>query len=528
MGLFVNPDCSAFKAAVASEIYIDKTSLIKHTNQMLGTLQAFVCNSRPRRFGKSVTADMLTAYYSKGADASELFQGLAISQIPGFTRHLNKYDVLHFDIQWCFKECGKAEATVPYITKIVLNELRQLYGKIVPDDVQKISGALSAINAATGNKFVIVIDEWDVFIRDESHNTKVQEQYIDFLRNLFKGSEPAKYVALAYLTGILPIKKVKTQSALNNFDEYTMLDASFFAPYTGFTENEVKTLCSRYHADFTAVKRWYDGYLLDDYHIYNPKAVVNAMLRGRLQSYWSQTGTYQTIKTLIDMNFAGLRTAIIDMLAGNSVAVNTNFFQNDMISFASKDDILTALIHLGYLSYDINEHAASIPNEEIRQEFAGAISSNNWSELHAFEIESTQLLNAVLDGETAVVANSIAKLHDEYASSIRYNDENSLSSVLTIAFLSTMQYYFKPIREFPTGRGFADFVYLPKPRYKENYPALIVELKWNQSAKTALEQIKKRNYTQALEQYTGNMLLVGINYDKKSKEHTCCIEQVKK
>ena len=228
------------------------------------------------------------------------------------------------------------------------------------------------------------------------------------------------------------------------------------------------------------------------------------------------------------MNFAGLRTAIIDMLAGNSVAVNTNFFQNDMISFASKDDILTALIHLGYLSYDINEHVASIPNEEIRQEFAGAISSNNWSELYAFEIKSTQLLNAVLDGETAVVANSIAKLHDEYASSIRYNDENSLSSVLTIAFLSTMQYYFKPIREFPTGRGFADFVYLPKPRYKENYPALIVELKWNQSAKTALEQIKERNYTQTLEQYTGNMLLVGINYDKKSKKHTCCIEQVKK
>ena len=307
-----------------------------------------------------------------------------------------------------------------------------------------------------------------------------------------------------------------------------MLDASFFAPYTGFTGNEVKALCSRYHADFTAVKRWYDGYLLEDYHIYNPKAVVNAMLRGRLQSYWSQTGTYQTIKTLIDMNFAELRTAIIDMLAGNAVAVNTNFFQNDMISFASKDDILTALIHLGYLSYDINEHTASIPNEEIRQEFAGAINANNWSELHTFEMESTQLLNAVLDGEAAIVADSIAKLHDDYASSIRYNDENSLSSVLTIAFLSTMQYYFKPIRELPTGRGFADFVYIPKPRYKNDYPALVVELKWNKSAKTALEQIKQRHYTQALEQYTGNILLVGINYDTKSKEHTCRIEQVKK
>lgn len=528
MGLFVNPDCSAFQAAVASEIYVDKTGLIEHTNKVLGTLQAFICNSRPRRFGKSVTADMLTAYYSKGANASTIFDKLVISKKANYKQYLNKYDVLHFDIQWCFKECGKAEDTISYITNIVLTELRQLYGDIIPDNVQKISGALSAINAATGNKFVIIIDEWDVFIRDESHNAKVQEDYIDFLRNLFKGSEPAKYIALAYLTGILPIKKVKTQSALNNFDEYTMLDASFFAPYTGFTENEVKALCKRYNADFTAIRRWYDGYLLDEYHIYNPKAVVSAMLRGKLQSYWSQTGTYQTIKTLIDMNFDGLRTAIINMLAGSSVEVNTNFFQNDMISFTNKDDVLTALIHLGYLSYNLEDHTTFIPNEEIRQEFAGAVKINNWQEINAFELASKQLLDAVLDKDEVFVADSIAKIHSEYASTISYNDENSLSSVLTIAFLSTMQYYFKPIRELPTGRGFADFVYIPKPRYKEDYPALVVELKWNQSAKTALTQIKQRHYTQVLEQYTGNFLLVGINYDKKTKEHSCYIEQLGK
>lgn len=378
MGLFVNPDCSAFNAAVNSEIYIDKTGLIAHTNKMLGTLQAFICNSRPRRFGKSVTADMLTAYYSKGADAQKLFSKYAISKTNDFLQYLNKYDVLHFDIQWCFNECGTAEGTIAYITKIVLKELRQLYNQYIPADVQKISGALAAINAATGNKFIIIIDEWDVFIRDESHNAKAQAVYIDFLRNLFKGSEPAKYIALAYLTGILPIKKVKTQSALNNFDEYTMLDASFFAPYTGFTEAEVHNLCELYNADFTAVKRWYDGYLLEDYHIYNPKAVVSSMLRGKLQSYWSQTGTYKTIKTLIEMNFDGLRKAVIDMLSGNSVEVNTNLFQNDMVSFANKDDVLTALIHLGYLSYNAEEHTAFIPNEEIRQEFDFVVKLIKW------------------------------------------------------------------------------------------------------------------------------------------------------
>lgn len=528
MGLFVNPDCSAFQAAAASEIYIDKTGLLTHTNKLLGTLQAFICNSRPRRFGKSVTADMLTAYYSKGADAKKLFNNYTISQSADFLQHLNKYDVLHFDIQWCFKECGSAEGTVPYITKIVLKELRQLYGQYIPDDVQKISGALAAINAATGNKFIIIIDEWDVFIRDESHNAKAQADYIDFLRNLFKGSEPAKYIALAYLTGILPIKKIKTQSALNNFDEYTMLDAGFFAPYTGFTEAEVQKLCELYKADFTAVKRWYDGYLLDDYHIYNPKAVVSAMLRGKLQSYWSQTGTYKTIKNLIELNFDGLRTAVIDMLSGNSVEVMTNLFQNDMVSFANKDDVLTALIHLGYLSYNYEEHTAFIPNEEIRQEFAGAVKNNTWDELQKFERESLLLLDAVLAKEETGVAEAIGKIHNEYTSAIRYNDENSLSSVLAIAFLSTLRYYFKPIRELPTGRGFADFIYLPKPRYLMSYPALVVELKWNHNAQTALQQIKERHYTQSLEQYTGNILLIGINYDKKSKEHTCCIEQLKK
>ena len=482
MALYLNVGNESFQESLNSIIYVDKSPLIEILNRSIKTKNKYFCLSRPRRFGKSVTAQMICSYYAKGQDCSPLFDDLEIASFDDYKKHLNQYDVISINISDEFSRGShNVKSMTDILTKSIVRELKEEYPNCAISSPEFLDLTLQEVYNYSKVPFVFVIDEWDCIMREKKEDPDSLKQYLEWLKAIFKDKP---YVGLAYMTGILPVKKYGSHSALNMFTEYSMTEPLNLGQYIGFTENEVKTLCSRYHADFAAVKRWYDGYLLDDYHIYNPKAVVNAMLRGRLQSYWSQTGTYQTIKTLIDMNFAGLRTAIIDMLAGNSVAVNTNFFQNDMISFASKDDILTALIHLGYLSYDINEHAASIPNEEIRQEFAGAISSNNWSELHAFEIESTQLLNAVLDGETAMVANSIAKLHDEYASSIRYNDENSLSSVLTIAFLSTMQYYFKPIREFPTGRGFADFVYLPKPRYKENYPALIVELKWNKNVQT--------------------------------------------
>ena len=528
MGLFVNPDNRAFQNALNAEIYVDKTGLIEATNRFLDTPQAFICNSRPRRFGKSMAANMLAAYYSKGCDSHELFAGLVIEKNSDYEKYLNKFDVIHFDVQWCFKEAGSAEKTVSFITQTILSELRDIYGDIIPEHVKKVSGALAYISAATGNKFVIIIDEWDVLIRDEAMNKAVQEEYIDFLRNLFKGIEPTKFIALAYMTGILPIKKYKTQSALNNFLEYTMINPGPLASYVGFTKEEVTLLCQKYNIDFTELKRWYDGYLLGGYHVYNPCAVINLIFQGNFQSYWTQTGTYESILPLINMDFDGLRSAIIDMLAGESVEVIPYFFQNDMVSFRDKDDVLTLLIHLGYLAYNQKRSQAFIPNEEIRFEFAMATKVNKWSELISFQKESRALLNAVLDYDTEAVSEMLEKIHNQYTSVIEYHDENSLSSVLTIAFLSTLDYYFKPVRELPTGRGFADFVYIPKPIYREDYPALVVELKWNKSAATALQQIKERRYTESLRDYAGDILLVGINYDKKTKEHTCSIEKLVK
>ena len=526
MRRFVNPGNSAFQVSINSKIYVDKTRLLDYTNSVINTRQALICSSRPRRFGKSVTADMLCAYYSRGCQSDSIFAAYEIAQCDSYRKNLNQYDVIYLDVQWCMMDAGAAEQTVSYLNRHVIEELQEIYPEIPLDQARTAYGALSCVNAHTGNKFIVIIDEWDVLIRDEAANEEIQQEYINFLRGMFKGSEPTKFIALAYLTGILPIKKLKTQSALNNFSQFTMINPGALSGYIGFTETEVKALCSQFHVEFSEVKRWYDGYELGEYHVYNPNAVINIMMNKTFQSYWSQTGTYESIVPYINMDFDGLKTAIIEMLSGASTEINVNSFQNDMINFADRDDVLTFLIHLGYLAYNQKRQCAYIPNEEIRQELMFAVKRRKWNELNSFLQDSEELLNATLEQDEETVAEMIEKIHMEYVSAISYNNENSLSSVLSIAYLSSMQYYFKPIREMPTGRGFADFIFLPKQEYTDEYPALVAELKWNQKAQTAISQIREKKYPQALLQYTGKVLLIGINYDKKTKTHSCRIEKM--
>ena len=409
MGRFVNPDSSAFQVALNSRIYVDKTGLIEYTNSVLDTTNAYICNSRPRRFGKSYAANMLAAYYSKGTDSEQMFSGLRISKDADFKKHLNKYDVIHIDIQWFLANCDDADKVVSFITKSVLDE------------------------------FVVIIDEWDVIIRDGAMIENIQDEYLNFLRGMFKGVEPTKYIQLAYLTGILPIKKERAQSAVNNLDEFTMLQADELAPYIGFTENEVKGLCEKYNRDFDKVKKWYDGYLLDGYQVYNPKAVVSVMTKGRFRSYWSENGSYEVVVPLICMNYDGLKNAIIEMLSGSEVKVDTATFKNDPAKIQNRDDVITYLIHLGYLGYNEDSESAFVPNEEIRQELITAVRSSNWDELIAFQQESRKLLTATLSMDEKQVAAEIDKFHSQYASMIQYNDENSLSSIITIAYLGAMQ-----------------------------------------------------------------------------------------
>lgn len=523
MGQYINPGNENFKTVV-KDLYVDKTLLLEIINGRLGGRNIFFCNSRPRRFGKSITTDMLAAYYDRSCDSSAVFAPFKIAGSTSFKQHMNKYDVLYLDVQDLKWEAGGAGNLVNYMQRVLIQELQEAYPEVCLEQVNTLSQALTKVHAFTGVKFAIILDEWDCIIRDDGHLPQVQEEYIEFLRSLFKGPRQLRYLAFAYLTGIFPIKKYNTQSALNLFEEYTILEPSVFASYMGFTENEVLELCQDYGRDFALVKRWYDGYLLQGQHVYNPRAVAGVMTTGEYRSYWSKTGTFKTIQRLINHNFTGLKDIVVKMLAGEAVPVRVGSFDNDVNAVKSLNDVLTALIHLGYLAYDKDARTAFIPNEEIRSEFLYAVEDDeHWQELNKFIAESEALLQYTWQGDASAVAQAVNRLHQDYASIIQYNDENSLSSVLGIGYLATMNYYYKPVREMPAGKGFADLLLYPKV---SNVPALIIELKWNKDAATALEQIKERNYTAALSDYKGKLLLVGISYDKSSKKHSCVIEEM--
>ncbi len=524
MGIYLNPGNISFAKTVRSQVYVDKTGLIAHTNDYINTRDQYLCISRPRRFGKSMTLEMLAAYYSRGCDSRALFSGFKIAQHKDFEKHLNQYDVIYLNMQQFLIEAG-AQDVIKYIEQEVLRELRKGYGKYLDREGIRFAAALREIFSETGRQFVFLIDEWDCVMRERQESEAMQKQYLDFLRNLLK-DQP--YVALAYVTGILPVKKYGLHSALNMFWEYSMTDQSLFEEYTGFTESEVKALCEQFEMDFAETSSWYDGYTFTEFqHIYNPKSVVEAMRRHRFSNYWTSTETYEALKIYMEMDFDGLRADIVQMLGGGRVRVNTRSFQNDMRNFHTKDDVLTLLIHLGYLGYDSNEKEAFIPNKEIIEEFENAMSVGGWPNVMNVLKASEKLLEDTLRGDAESVAKELDKAHSEVASILTYNDENSLGCAVGLAYYSARKDY-KLIRELPAGKGFADIVFLPLPHTKK--PAMIVELKYDRSVRAAIQQIKDRQYTQAFEGYTGEILLVGVNYNKNTpdKPHSCVIERVGK
>ena len=518
MGIFLNPNNIDFQRAINSKIYIDKSELIKYTNNVIYTEQQYICVSRPRRFGKSMAANMLTAYYSRGCDSREMFSKYKIAKVDSFEKHLNKYNVIRLDIQKFANRTETVEDMLELLQKRVINELKREFE--IDEEESDLTYVLESIFAEYSQPFVFIIDEWDCILRDTKNDSEAQKTYLNFLCNLFKGQS---YVALAYMTGILPIKKYGKHSAINVFYEYSMTDAKPISEFTGFTENEVKFLCKKYNKPFEQMKRWYDGYCLDGISIYNPKSVVESILRDNFGNYWTKTETYEALKVYIQTNFDGLRDKIVKLIAGEKVKINPDKFQNDMTTFNSADDVLTLLVHLGYLTY--NDNMAWIPNSEVAQEFINSIEDGGWEEVMRSIRASDELLKATLACDEEKVAELIEQSHQDNTSILKYNDENALSCVLSLAYYSARKSYIIE-RELPAGKGFADLVF--KPRSNNINPAMIVELKYDSYAESAIEQIKEKQYTDCLKDYSGDVLLVGINYDKESKKHSCKFERAKK
>lgn len=521
MGVYLNPGNDKFYKAINSEIYVDKTGLIQYTNRVFNTMQQNVCVSRPRRFGKSMTANMLAAYYSRGCQSEKLFEELKIAKDPSFRQHLNRYNVFFMNMQEFLSRSKTVEKMILRISQLLMRDLKQEYPDIAYFDETDLAESMQDVYQHTGCPFVIIIDEWDCIFREYKEDKKAQEQYLDFLRDFLKDKS---YIHLAYMTGILPVKKYGTHSALNMFDEFSMIYAGPLAEYVGFTESEVKILCDRYHMDMEEIREWYDGYHFENCEsVYNPRSVVNAMLFGAIRNYWNMTESFEALQTYIDMNFDGLKDDVLSMLAGEHIPVNTGNFTNDMTTFRDENDVLTLLIHLGYLSCDSKEQSVCIPNNEIQSEYVNAVSVSDWGEVSKALKHSADLLHAIWKENEQAVAEGMERAHFE-TSHLQYNDENALSYTISLALYAAKNYY-TIYREFPTGKGFADMIFLPRKKFQEK-PALVVELKWDKSVTGAIRQIKEKQYCRSLEEYTGNILLVGINYSKKDKKHQCVIEKM--
>ena len=526
MALYLNVGNESFQESLNSIIYVDKSPLIEILNRSIKTKNKYFCLSRPRRFGKSVTAQMICSYYAKGQDCSPLFDDLEIASFDDYKKHLNQYDVISINISDEFSRAShNVKSMTDILTKSIVRELKEEYPNCAISSPEFLDLTLQEVYNYSKVPFVFVIDEWDCIMREKKEDPDSLKQYLEWLKAIFKDKP---YVGLAYMTGILPVKKYGSHSALNMFTEYSMTEPLNLGQYIGFTENEVKDICKQHDVAFNQMQQWYDGYSFKDVpHIYNPNSVVNAATYKKFISYWTKTETFESLQEYIDMNMEGLRDDIVKLIAGEDVIVDVSTFSNDMVTFHSKDDVLTLLIHLGYLAIKGSTNLGvivHIPNEEIKLEFKTCVKNNNrYAGVYDLIKNTDVLLNEIWSLNSEAVAKIFDEAHQDHTSILTYNNENSLANVIAISlFLSTTNTY-NVVRELPTGKGYADLVYLPKPGV--NKPALLIELKFDKSAQTAITQIKEKNYLQFFKDYKGEVLLVGINYSKDTKTHQCIIER---
>ncbi|MBP3802732.1 MAG: AAA family ATPase [Oribacterium sp.] len=557
MGQYLNPGSQRYQMTVNSKIFVDKTEMIRYLNTIINTQQRFVSVSRPRRFGKSVAADMVCAYYDREAEDRDLFVKRLIAKcLPikitskeiTWDEYLGKFDVIRIVMTDFIKSDQNVSNGLLKLSRLVVRDLVKKYPDIDYYDKDDLIQSLQDVFDDTKRQFVIVIDEWDSVFRERKDDKEGQKKYLDFLRDLMKDKA---YVALAYMTGILPIKKYGKHSALNMFTEYSMMFPRELAPYTGFTEKEVMELAYEYDRDFEEMKAWYDGYVVSGiippdpehkeqkltgrtpqsvkYALYSPLSVVEATTTGKIIDYWNKTETFEALAEFININLDGLKDAVALLMDGGRLKVDTSTYQNDMTTFTGRDDVLSLLIHLGYLGFDDEKSEVFIPNREIMDEFKSSTKDAEWLDTFASFRTSLELVKATWAEDSDKVAELLEKAHNR-ADNKTYNDEAALSYAILYAYYAAEKYY-TMLPELDAGKGYADRVYIPRPQYADK-PVLIIELKYEKDVDGAIAQIKRQEYPDRLEAYRGNILLVGINYNRDAKNtsdefkhHTCDIER---
>ena len=520
MGIYLNPGFDNLMTDRRGDNYIDKSMLIKELNGFIRKPDPLICVSRPRRFGKTMAANMICAYYTKGYDSHEAFRGLKIADDPSFEEHINRYNVIFIDCGEMY--CNKPEGwtTAQMINYCVVPEFIRAYPELEFPMECNLAMAISRVYSDTNEKFVIIMDEYDIVIREQ--DSADLPSYIKLLNGLFKSNSLSNAIALAYITGILPIIRDSVQSKLNNFKEFTMVNARRLAPFIGFTREETEYLAAKNGMDMVELERWYDGYCINGIELYSPKSVIEAVENRKCDDYWTQTGAFDAVSNYVDLNLEGLRDDVVLMLGGQHIPVTVSRYKNTMNDFGRKDDVFTYLIHLGYLAYDEKTRTCRIPNLEIIQEWGWLIGScGRYRNVYRIVETSGKLYEATVALDAQAVAEGLSKSHELMTSNMSYNNEQSLQSAIMLAYFYAYSYY-TIIPECPAGKGYADVIMIPAVPGK---PALVIELKRDKTAEKAMEQIKSRSYPSALEKYRGNTILVAVNYDSKTKLHTALLER---
>lgn len=512
--LNTNTQILLFQEILNSKIYVDKSMLIEKISTQIMTANKYVCITRPRRFGKSVNANMLGAYYTKGYDTSRMFEHLAISEDPDYRKNLNKYNVIHIDFSRLPDLC---ESYREYITDIIENiksDLKKAYPNLNDQNYKSVSQMFKD----TGDTFIFIMDEWDyVFYRGFMADAD-KESFLLFLKGLLK-DQP--YVGLAYMTGVLPIAKYSSGSELNMFVEFNAINDDVYAAYFGMNEDEVKILCNKIKSvSYEELKYWYDGYYTNDGgSIFNPRSVNCALTNGTCRNYWTETGPMNEIADCIEHNVDAVREDIVKMVSGITVSAKLNGYSAVEQRLETRNEILSAMVVYGFLSYFDGQ--LKIPNHELMEKFEAVLSRESMGDIKQIVDHSREILRTTLACENEKLAQMLEEVHDREVPFLQYNDENSLSCVITLCYLAARDEY-RIEREAKSGKGYCDYLFLPK---KSEKPAIIIELKVDDTPENAILQIRLRNYIQKIET-NREILLVGISYNRKEKKHRCLIEKI--
>ena len=523
MGTYVNPSSDSLQMDMNGDFYVDKSLIFTVLNKKFKSPDRFMCVSRPRRFGKTMVGNLISAFYSRGCDSRPIFENLKIAGKQNWDERLNKMNVIQFDINAFYGRFKKKGDVIANMTSVIVREMIKEFPDVHIEPDEELSQAIIDVYGETNVPFVLIIDEYDVMVRERVSASEFSD-YLTFLNNLFKSPDCGRAIGLAYITGIIPIVRDRIQSKLNNFKEYTMLMPRDLAPYIGFTLEEVEELCKRFGMDYKECLRWYDGYHLTDLvSVCNSNSVCEAISNNLFDDYWTQTGAYTALNDYIDGNYEGIREDIVTMVGGGEVDVDAGTFINTLDAIESKDDVFTYLIHLGYLAYNREEKTCSIPNGEIRLEWERALKRTvNYRPIVKMIENSKHLLAATLEGDADAVAETLDKAHRDVTSPLTYNNEGSMQSAIGLAYFYARTQY-TVVKEFHSGKGYADMAFLP---YVPNRIPMVVEFKIDQNPERGLKQIAENCYTDAFADLHGTVVLVAISYNKKDKSHSCKIERV--